>query len=58
MSISSMLIAALPWSTIRSIVLGIMEKVVESTDNNYDNTLFDIVSGVLDKEEKDSPDED
>jgi hypothetical protein len=51
-----MLIAALPWNLIREIVMGILEEVVESTDNEYDDTLLDIVNGAIDKKEVDEPD--
>ena len=56
MSWTTVLLSALPWKVIRAIVIGIIEKVVESTDNDYDNTLLDIVVGVIDKEEEENPD--
>jgi hypothetical protein len=51
-----MLLAALPWNLIREIVLGILEEIVESTDNEYDDTLLDIVNDAIDKKEVDEPD--
>jgi len=56
MSWTSLLLTALPWNVIRAIVMGIIEKVVESTDNDYDDHLYDIVEDIISREEESNPD--
>ena len=52
----NIVLALMPWSLIRKIVMAILEMVVESTDNDVDDTILDIVSGVIDDAEIDEPD--
>lgn len=52
----SILLRLIPWSLVVDIVMAVMEMVVEDSDNEIDDSIFDITKKVLDKAEADAPD--
>ncbi len=51
------LLKLLPWNLVGKVVLGVIELVVEDTDNEYDDALVDVVNDVLAKAEDKHPDQ-
>jgi len=54
----SMLLKLMPWSLVRKVVMHVLEMVVDSTSNEIDDSIFDIVDNVLGDAEEAHPDED
>tara|TARA_R110001632_G_scaffold130176_1_gene244305 strand:+ start:658 stop:825 length:168 start_codon:yes stop_codon:yes gene_type:complete len=52
----SILLRLIPWSLVVDIVMAVLEMVVEDSDNEIDDSIFDITKKVLDKAEADTPD--
>ena len=52
----AMILKWMPWSVVRSVVMGVLKMVVESTDNDIDDSIFDIVDGVIGDAESEHPD--
>jgi len=52
----SLLLRLIPWSLVVDVVMAVLEMVVEDSDNDIDDSIFDITKKVLDKAEVDSPD--
>lgn len=51
-----MILKFLPWNLIGEVVIAVLEMVVESTDNEYDDKLIDTVNDMLNRAEEDHPD--
>ena len=52
----SILLRLIPWSLVVDVVMAVLEMVVEDSDNEIDDSIFDITKKVLDKAEADTPD--
>jgi len=52
----SLLLRLIPWSLVVDVVMAVLEMVVEDSDNEIDDSIFDITKKVLDKAEADTPD--
>ena len=53
-----LILQLMPWSLVRKIVLAVLEMVVESTENEIDDSIFEIVESILGGAEELHPDED
>ena len=52
----SLLLRLIPWSLVVDVVMAVLKMVVEDSDNEIDDSIFDITKKVLDKAEADTPD--
>ena len=54
----SLILKLLPWNLVYDVVMSVIEMVIEDSENEHDDKLFEVVENVLNKASSEHPDDD
>jgi len=54
----SLILKLLPWNLVYKVAMAVIEMVVEDSENEHDDKLFEVVEKVLNKASSEHPDDD